>query len=117
MANKNFRDLYNAMSPQAREEVEIEVQQALAEMPIQEFQQARKLSQKQFANLLQIDSANVFKLERRTDMYIGLLRSYIEAMGGALEIIAHFPDGEVRINQFSHFEDKEKSANSHELFV
>jgi hypothetical protein len=44
MTNKSFRDLYNAMSPQAREEVETQVQQALAEMPIQEFRQARKLS-------------------------------------------------------------------------
>ncbi|MEN8217884.1 MAG: hypothetical protein ABFS56_16245 [Pseudomonadota bacterium] len=50
---------------------------------------------------MQINPASVFKLERRTDMYIGLLRSHIEAMGGALEIVAHFPDGEVRINQFS----------------
>jgi len=104
MTNKSFRDLYKAMSPQAREEVETEVQQALAEMPIQEFRQARKLSQEQFANLLQINPASVLKLERRTDMYIGLLRSHIEAMGGALEIVAHFPDGEVRINQF--YQDK-----------
>jgi predicted XRE-type DNA-binding protein len=106
MTNKSFRDLYNAMSPQAREEVEAEVQQALAEMPIQEFRQARKLSQEEFANILQIKQASVFKLERHTDIYIGLLRRYIEAMGGVLDIIAHFPDGEVRINHFSHFEDK-----------
>jgi len=62
MTNKSFRDLYKAMSPQAREEVETEVQQALAEMPIQEFQQARKLSQEQFANLLQINPASVDKI-------------------------------------------------------
>jgi hypothetical protein len=28
------------------------------------------------------------------------LCSYIEAMGGELDIIARFPDGEVHINQF-----------------
>ncbi len=31
-------------------------------------------------------------------MYISTLRSYIEAMGGELDIIARFPDGEVHIS-------------------
>ena len=31
------------------------------------------------------------------DMYLSTLRRYIEAMGGTLEIVAHFPDGNVRI--------------------
>jgi hypothetical protein len=34
-------------------------------------------------------------------MYISTLRSYIQAMGGDLEITARFPDGEIRINHFS----------------
>ncbi len=104
MAPKNFRTLYNAMSPQAREEVEVQVQQALAEMPGQDFQQARKLSRQQFANLLRLKPENVSKLEQRADMYIGLLRSYIEAMGGHLDIIAHLPEGDICINQFSKVE-------------
>ena len=37
-------------------------------------------------------------------MYISTLREYIEAMGGELEIIAHFPEGNVRINQFEDLE-------------
>ena len=37
-------------------------------------------------------------------MYISTLRSHIRAMGGELEIVARFPDGEVRI---SNFEDVE----------
>jgi hypothetical protein len=40
-------------------------------------------------------------MERRTDMYIGTLGKFIEAMGGQLEIRAIFPDGAVRITQFS----------------
>ena len=36
---------------------------------------------------------------RRADMYISTLRSYIEAMGGHLEIVATFPDGAVRLTQ------------------
>jgi hypothetical protein len=41
------------------------------------------------------------KLEKRTDMYISTLRSHIKALGGELEVIAHFPDGDVRKSKFS----------------
>jgi hypothetical protein len=34
-------------------------------------------------------------------MYISTLRSHIEAMGGQLEITARFPEGSVRIGNFS----------------
>lgn len=34
-------------------------------------------------------------------MYISTLRSHIEAMGGQLEIVAKFPEGAVRIANFS----------------
>jgi hypothetical protein len=34
-------------------------------------------------------------------MYISTLRSHIQAMGGELEVIAKFPDGVVKINNFS----------------
>ena len=37
-------------------------------------------------------------------MYVSTLRKYIEAMGGHLDIVARFPDGEVRINQFEDLE-------------
>lgn len=30
-------------------------------------------------------------------MQISTLRAYIEALGGTLEVVAHFPDGDVRI--------------------
>jgi hypothetical protein len=46
-------------------------------------------------------TCSIAKMERRTDMYISTLRSHIEAMGGELEVIAKFPDGVVRINNFS----------------
>jgi hypothetical protein len=42
----------------------------------------------------------VSKIEKRTDMYVSTLRRYIEAMGGQLDVVARFPDGDVRITQF-----------------
>jgi hypothetical protein len=40
-------------------------------------------------------------MEKRTDMYISTLRSHIRAMGGELDVIARFPEGDVRISNFS----------------
>jgi hypothetical protein len=40
-------------------------------------------------------------LQKRTDMYLSTLRSHIEAMGGELGIIAHFPDRTVKISNFA----------------
>jgi transcriptional regulator with XRE-family HTH domain len=89
------------MSPQARAEADALTEQMLTEMPLQELRRARHLSQEQLAEILHVRQATISKLERRTDMYISTLRSYIQAMGGDLEITARFPDGEIRINQFS----------------
>ena len=58
------------------------------------------MSQKELADRLNVQQPSIAKLESRTDMYISSLRNHIRAMGGELEIIARFPEGEVRIGQF-----------------
>jgi hypothetical protein len=42
-------------------------------------------------------------------MYISTLRNVIKAMGGDLEIVARFPDGNVRINQFEELDEAAKA--------
>jgi hypothetical protein len=70
------------------------------EATLRQLRDARERSQVEMAEKLHIKQAAVSKLERRTDMYLSTLRSYIEAMGGKLEIIARFPQRAVRIMQF-----------------
>lgn len=82
----------------------------MKEMPMNELRQARKLSQERLAETLGKKQASISKIEHRTDMYISTLRSYIEAMGGQLKIIAHFPDGDIVINQFHDIESKALNA-------
>ncbi len=97
---KNFKQLQEKMSPERRTRVKARVDAALKTLALDELREARKLTQTQLATLLEVDQGSVSKMERRTDMYISTLRSYIEAMGGALQIRAVFPDGEVQIHQF-----------------
>ena len=98
--SKPFKMLQEKMSQSAQDVAAIKTQQMLKAMPLQELRQAHQMSQERLAQLLTTKQANVSRMERRTDMYISTLRNYIEAMGGELDIIARFPDGEVHINQF-----------------
>jgi predicted XRE-type DNA-binding protein len=101
---KKFSELRQAMTSQARAQAEQQTQSMLAEMPLHELRRARGLSQKMLAEALHVQQPSVAKLERRTDMYISTLRSHIEAMGGELEVVAKFPDGVVKINNFAELE-------------
>lgn len=73
---------------------------------------SRQLSQERIAEVLSTKQANISRLEQRTDMYISTLRSYIEAMGGQLDIIARFPDGEVHISQFKEIGSLQNSKSA-----
>ncbi len=99
MAHK-FRELQMSTSAERRARVEERVREAIKEMALDELRAAREFTQAELSQVLRVDQGSISKLERRTDMYIGTLRRYIEAMGGSLQIRAVFPDGEVQINQF-----------------
>lgn len=102
--HKNIRELRKGISEERMARVRTRVTAAVAEMPLQELRQARQLSQKDIAELLELTQPEVSKMERRADVYVSTLRRYIKAMGGELEIRANFPDGSVNIDQFHELE-------------
>lgn len=89
------------MSPESQLRAEAATAEMLQDMPLQELRQARGLSQKVLAEILHVQQPSIAKMEKRTDMYISTLRSHIEAMGGQLDVVARFPEGSVRISNFS----------------
>jgi len=101
---KSFNVLKNKLSPESQGRVIKRVKSALKEMPLAELRQARHLTQEQIALNLKIKQASVSKMETQTDMYISTMRKYIEAMGGKLEIIAKFPEGNVKVEKFENLE-------------
>ena len=98
---RNFKELQAKMSPERRTRVETRVAKAIAEMPLDQLRTARQMTQTRLAELLNVDQGSVSKMEKRTDMYLSTLRSYVEAMGGTLEVRAVFPDGEVKIDMLN----------------
>ena len=70
-------------------------------MALHELRRAREMTRKAIGKALNVKQPAVAKLERRTDMYVSNLRAYIEAVGGSLNIVAQFPQGDVTITSFS----------------
>lgn len=61
-------------------------------MSLREVRHAHRLTQERVAEALGIGQDQVSRLEQRSDFLISTLRSYIEAMGGSLSLVAEFPD-------------------------
>ena len=64
-------------------------------LALAELRQSRQITQVQLAETLGISQGNVSRLETRSDVYLSTLRSYVEALGGQLEIAAVFGDDRV----------------------
>jgi DNA-binding XRE family transcriptional regulator len=81
------------LGPARRKKIEDRAAQLLAEeMSLRELRRAHKLTQERIAETLGIGQDQVSRLEQRSDLLISTLRSYVEAMGGRLTLIAEFPD-------------------------
>ena len=101
---KSFNVLREKLPVASRQRIEKQVQLALKDMPLAELRQARQFTQQQIAKTLKIKQASVSKMENQTDMYLSTIRKYIEAMGGELEIIAKFPEGSIKVENFKDLE-------------
>lgn len=75
------------------------------ELTLAELRKLRELTQQQLARSLDTSQSSVSQIEKRTDLYVSTLRSYIEAVGGRLEIVAVFPDGAVTLRDFAELEE------------
>ncbi|MBU9698009.1 helix-turn-helix domain-containing protein [Rhodobacteraceae bacterium HSP-20] len=95
-----FSELRARMSPASQARATAKSGLLEQEMALAELRRAMKLSQEEIAAALNINQASVARMEKRTDMYIGTLRRFVQAMGGELDIIARFPDRQIRIDQF-----------------
>lgn len=105
-----FKELRDRMSPEARARVDRRVRETLLEMSLQEIRRGVSgVTQTELAELMQVTQGAISQLEKRHDVLLSNLAEYIRALGGKLELIARFPDSDVRITQFDP--DKKRAAN------
>jgi hypothetical protein len=62
------------------------------ELNLRELRRLRKLTQARLSKKLKIGQEGVSRMEKRTDLYLSTLRSYVEGVGGKLSLIVEFPD-------------------------
>jgi transcriptional regulator with XRE-family HTH domain len=72
----------------------------LGELLISEVRRLAGKSQQQVAKALGMKQPSLSKLEKQGDMQISTLRKIVKALGGELELVARFPKGTVKIEQF-----------------
>lgn len=97
---KNFKQLEASMDPDRLARAKGRARDMIAEMLLAELRRHAGMTQEELAAALGIKQPSLSKVESQTDMHVSTLRNLVEALGGRLEIIAHMPDGDVRITQF-----------------
>jgi DNA-binding XRE family transcriptional regulator len=75
-----------------RAEVDARAAELIAEeMTLRDLRRALDRTQVYLARELGVKQETVSRLEKRSDMLLSTLRSYVEAMGGELNLLAKFP--------------------------
>ena len=88
-----LKDFINQLPLEEREAIATRGDELIAEeMSLRDLRQAHRLTQQSVAETLGIGQDGVSRLEKRTDLLISTLRSYVEAMGGRLRLVVDFPN-------------------------
>lgn len=93
MKRHTWPEIKMRVKPGARARMEAEASRLSGELHLAQLRKARGLTQETVAELLGVSQAEVSKMERRSELYIGTLRKFIEAMNGELVLAARFADG------------------------
>jgi DNA-binding Xre family transcriptional regulator len=101
MRTHKWAEIEAKMAPERLAEIKRRADIMLAAMDLQDLLSDRGITQEELARQMEIGQGNVSRMLRRANMNINTLQDAIEAMGGKLEIIAHFPDKDYRIDQFA----------------
>ena len=90
---KSLEDVLSAFTPEQCARVKARAQELIEEeLTLRDLRQAQHLTQERMAELLGVEQENVSRIERRADLLLSTLASYVAAMGGKLRLIAEFPN-------------------------
>ena len=90
---KSLSEKLDELPGDRRDRVLAEAERLHAEyMTLQELRKAKELTQVQLAEVLNIRQSTIAQIEKRSDLMLSTLRSYVEAMGGTLNLMVEFPD-------------------------
>jgi DNA-binding XRE family transcriptional regulator len=105
---KTLDEVMASLPPARRAAIEKRAAVLIAEeMTLRQLRKAHGRTQKKLAAALKISQDGVSRLEKRSDLLLSTLRSYVEAMGGKLTLVAEFPGSKpVAVTGFDHMDGK-----------
>ncbi len=92
--SQSWKNISHKFSEERHQEIKREASAELERIGFGKLRQAREQTQVALAERLDIPQNAVSRMERRTDLLLSTLRSYVEGLGGKLELRAIFPDAE-----------------------
>jgi DNA-binding transcriptional regulator YiaG len=97
MAARKFKELSEPIkaNPERAKRIARHRAETIAEIvdyTLGELRRAREITQDELARLMATTQPNVSRIEKGSEMQLSTLRSYIEALGGRLEVSAVFDD-------------------------
>jgi DNA-binding XRE family transcriptional regulator len=89
----SLEEMLAELAPDRRERIERRAAQLISEeLNLREVRRLRKLTQARLSRKLKIGQEGVSRIEKRSDLYLSTLRSYVEGIGGKLSLVVEFPD-------------------------
>ncbi len=85
------------MTPASRGRARKRADAILQRMSLDALRKDRKMTQGKLAAAMQVDQSEISRIERRSEVKLGTLRDYVNALGGHIEVRAVFPDKNVEL--------------------
>lgn len=90
---KSIKKILNKLPVSRQVKIKKRAKELIAkEMTLRDLRKALELTQVDVCKKLRMNQEAVSRLERRSDILLSTLVSYINAMGGELHLIAKFPN-------------------------
>ena len=88
-----FEQVFQEFSPEEQAAILARAEELRREeLNLREMRRLRKLTQTRLSKKLKIGQEGISRIEKRTDLYLSTLRSYVEGVGGKLSLVVEFPD-------------------------
>ena len=98
--HKPFKTLVEKLetTPEERAALDYERQIMSDMVTLTDLRRARGVTQEELARAWEVSQEHVARVGREKDVYLSTLRSYIESLGGRLEMTAVFPDQTIKLD-------------------
>ncbi|MFL5039438.1 MAG: XRE family transcriptional regulator [Xanthobacteraceae bacterium] len=114
---RTLNEMIDALPKQRRERIDVRYRELKDEVEsLSELRKAAGKAQADIAATLKIKQPSVSKIERQTDMYLSTLRSYVEAVGGKLDLVVRLPAHRaIRLHRLGEVLNGEKPASQQRI--